>query len=157
MRPKLSKISLTAITVLGDKKPLNCDLFERTVGQKITNLSMAIDQGNASIADLESKLSETKERLTIQVGEYVAWCDALASYYQSQQAEAAGQPGIPIAAPGGAMPEGLEVVTTPPATPEPRATDKPTDGPQGDISEPGPKGPDEAGTEATKSKADQSV
>lgn len=144
-----------AVRALGQKNPQECDLFERTVGQTITGLSQAIEQTNAAIADLEGQLSEMKEKVTKQVGEYEGWADALATYYASQAQQADGGPGVPVSAPGGAMPGGLKLDVTPPdgdpMTPTPRV-DPPT---EADV--PGEPGPDEGDPvdEAPEPEADE--
>lgn len=109
MRPKLTPKAQQALTTLGKKGPQDSDLFEQTVGQTITKLSMSIEQGNNAVVELERALTEAKETLTKSVGEYAGWADALASYYTSQTAKAAGEAGVPVAANGGTMPTVDEV------------------------------------------------
>jgi len=103
MRPRLTPKSSNAMGILSRKNPQNCDLFEQTVGQKIAKLSMDIESGNNAMAELEDRLKDTRETLTKSVGEYVGWCDALASYYETQASQAKGEAGVPVAAPGGTM------------------------------------------------------
>lgn len=132
MRPKLTPKAQQAMNALGKKSPQACDLFEQTVGQTISKLSMEIEQGNNAVADMEQALRETKENLTKAVGEFNGWANALASYYQSQTQQANGEPAVPVSAPGGTMPPDKATDTQPePGTDAPGPD--PTTPPDGDT------------------------